>query len=76
FIFLGYPLFDSIVLNSEQHTSCLGCPFFPIEEKTLRQLFRRNSGESGYDINTEVMPPLNTEINIIIKKLNSLKGKK
>jgi len=68
FIFLGYPLFDSIVLNSEPRTSCLGCPFFPIEEKTLRQLFRRNSGESGYEINTEVMPPLNTEINIIIKK--------
>jgi len=76
FIFLGYPLFDSIVLDSELRTSCLGCPFFPIEEKTLRQLFRRNSGESGYGINTEVMPPLNTEINIIIKKLNSLKDKK
>ncbi|MBA7494418.1 hypothetical protein ES702_04994 [subsurface metagenome] len=75
-IFLGYPFFDSIVLNGEPHTSCLGCPFFPMEEKTLRQLFRRNSGESGYEINTEVMPPLNTEINIIIKKLNSLKDKK
>lgn len=68
FIFLGYPLFDSIVLNSEPRTSCLGCPFFPMEEKTLRQLFKRKSGESGYEINTEVMPPLNTEINIIIKK--------
>jgi hypothetical protein len=68
FIFLGYPLFDSIVLNSDPRTSCLGCPFFPMEEKTLRQLFKRKSGESGYEINTEVMPPLNTEINIIIKK--------
>ncbi|GAG60815.1 unnamed protein product [marine sediment metagenome] len=67
-IFLGYPFFDSIVLNGETHTSCLGCPFFPMEEKTLRQLFRRNSGESGYEINPEVMPPLNTKINIIIKK--------
>ena len=76
FIFLGYPLFDSIVLDSELRTSCLGCPFFPVEEKTLRQLFKRNSGESGYEINTEVMPPLNTEINMIIKKLNSLKDKK
>ena len=70
FIFLGYPLFDSIVLNSEPHTSCLGCPFFPMEEKTLRQLFKRKSGESGYEINPAVMPPLNTEINIIIKKPN------
>jgi len=75
-IFLGYPFFDSIVLNGETHTSCLGCPFFPMEEKTLRQLFRRKSGESGYEINTVIMPPLNTEINIIIKKLNSLKDKK
>ena len=70
FIFLGYPLFDSIVLDSELRTSCLGCPFFPVEEKTLRQLFKRKSGESGYEINTEVIPPLNTEINIIIKKSN------
>ena len=73
FIFLGYPLFDSIVLDGKSHTSCLGCPFFPMEEKTLRQLFRRNSGESGYEINTEVMPPLNIEINIIIKNLGFLK---
>lgn len=68
FIFLGYPFFDPTVLDGKSHTSCLNCPFFPVEEKTLRQLFRRNSGESGYEINTEVMPPLNTEINIIIKK--------
>lgn len=67
-IFLGDPLFDQIALSNEPATSCQGCPFFPVEEKTLRQLFRRKSGESGYEINTEVMPPLNTEINIIIKK--------
>lgn len=67
-IFLGYPFFDPIVLNGETHTSCLGCPFFPMEEKTLRQLFKRKSGESGYEINPAVMPPLNTKINIIIKK--------
>jgi len=68
FIFLGSPLFDPIALASESRTSCLGCPFFPVEEKTLRQLFARKSGESGYEINTKVMPHLNTEINIIIKK--------
>ena len=68
FIFLGYPLFDPIVLDGKSHTSCLGCPFFPAEEKTLRQLFIRNSGESGYEINTKVLPPLNAKINIIIKK--------
>lgn len=76
FIFLGYPFFDPIVLDGKLRDSCLGCPFFPVEEKTLRQLFKRNSGESGYEINPEVMPPLNTKINIIIKKLNSLKDKK
>ena len=68
FIFLGNPLFDQIALSNEPSTSCQGCPFFPVEERTLRQLFRRKSGESGYEINTEVIPPLNTEIKIIIKK--------
>ncbi|GAI83751.1 unnamed protein product, partial [marine sediment metagenome] len=68
FIFLGYPLFDPMVLDGKSHTSCLNCPFFPVEEKTLRTLFKRKSLESGYEINTEVIPPLNTEINIIIKK--------
>jgi len=68
FIFLGNPLFDQIALSNEPVTSCQGCPFLPVEEKTLRQLFKRKSGESGYEINTEVIPPLNTEINIIIKK--------
>jgi len=67
-IFLGYPLFDPIVLDSESPTNCVSCPFFPVEEKTLRQLFKRKSGESGYEINTEVMPPINSEIDIIIKK--------
>lgn len=70
FIFLGYPFFDPIVLDGKLRDSCLGCPFFPVEEKTLRQLFKRKSGESGYEINPEVMPPLNAEINIIIKKSN------
>lgn len=68
FIFLGSPFFDPIVLDGKLHDSCLGCPFLPVEEKTLRQLFNRKSGESGYEINNEVIPPLNTEINIIIKK--------
>jgi len=70
FIFLGNPIFDQIVLSNEPANSCQGCPFFPVEEKTLRQLFKRKSGESGYEINPEVIPPLNTEINIIIKKSN------
>ncbi len=75
-IFLGNPLFDQIALGNEPASNCQGCPFFPIEEKTLRQLFKRKSGESGYEINTEVMPPLNTKINIIIKKLNFPKDQK
>ena len=69
-IFLGNPLFDQIVLEGELTTSCQGCPLFPVEEKTLRKLFKRKSLESGYEINSEIMPPLNTKINIIIKKLN------
>jgi len=68
FIFLGSPFFDPIVLDGKLHDSCLSCPFFPVEEKTLRQSFKRKSGESGYEINTEVMPPLHTKINMTIKK--------
>jgi hypothetical protein len=69
-IFLGNLLFDQIVLEGELTTSCQGCPLFSVEEKTLRKLFKRKSLESGYEINSEIMPPLNTKINIIIKKLN------
>ena len=68
FLFLGDPFFDQIALSNESTTSCQGCPFFPVEEKTLRQLFKRKSGESGYEIDSEVMPAINTEIDIIIKK--------
>lgn len=75
-IFLGNPLFDQIVLEGELIASCQGCPFFPVEEKTLRKLFKGKSLESGYEINFEIMPPLNTEINIVIKKLNFPKDQK
>ena len=68
FIFLGSLPFDSIVLESGSHINCLRCPFFSVEEKALRKLFKRKSGESGYEVNSEVMPPLNKEINIMIKK--------
>jgi len=75
-IFLGNPLFDQIVLEDEPATPCQGCPLFPVEEKTLRTLFKRKSLESGYEINSEIMPPLNTKVNIIIKKLNFPKDQK
>ena len=75
-IFLGNPIFDQVVLEGEPATSCQGCPLFPVEEKTLRLLFKRISLESGYEINPEIMPPLNTKINIIIKKLNFPKDQK
>jgi hypothetical protein len=75
-IFLGNLLFDQIVLEGELTTSCQGCPLFSVEEKTLRKLFKRKSLESGYEINSEIMPPLNTKINIIIKKLNFPKDQK
>ncbi len=68
-IFLGYPLFDPIVLDSKSSANCIDCPYFQVEEKILRQLFKRKSGESGYEINTEIMPLLNSEIDIVIKKI-------
>lgn len=70
FIFLGFPLFDPIVLDDQPPVNCIDCPYFQVEQKTLRQLFKRKSGESGYEINREWMPPVNTEMNIIIIKNN------
>jgi hypothetical protein len=67
FIFLGSPYFDHIALEASPGVDCRVCPIFPLEEKALRETFIRESGESGYELNSERMPPQGTEVTIIIK---------
>ena len=67
FIFLGSPYFDPIALEASPSVDCNRCPIFPLEEKALRKEFERPSGQSGYEINSQPMPPEGTQVTIIIK---------
>ena len=66
FIFLGSPYFDHIALEASPGMDCRLCPVFPLEEKALRELFIRESGQSGYELNSPLFPPEGTEIRIAI----------
>ncbi len=67
FIFLGSPYFDHIALEASQGVDCRLCPIFHLEEKVMRELFIRESGQSGYELNSERIPPQGTEVTIIIR---------
>lgn len=67
FIFLGSPYFDPIALEAAPSVDCNRCSIFPLEEKALRKEFERESGQSGYEINSHLMPPEGTQVTIIIK---------
>ena len=67
FIFLGSPYFDPIAFEASPSVDCAKCPIFPLEEKTLRKEFERECGQSGYEINSHLMPPEGTQVTIIIK---------
>lgn len=67
FVFLGSPYFDYIALMAPPGVDCRQCPLFALEEKALRELFVRESGHSGYELNPERMPPCGTEVTIVIK---------
>jgi len=67
FIFLGSPYFDHIALEASPGVDCRLCPIFHLEEKVLRELFIRESGQSGYELNSERIPPQGTEVTIIIR---------
>ena len=67
FIFLGSPYFDRIALEASPSVDCNRCPIFPLEEKTLRKEFEKPSGQSGYEINSQLMPPEGTQVTVIIQ---------
>jgi hypothetical protein len=67
FVFLGSPYFDPIALEAPPGVDCRLCPIFPLEEKALRELFIRGSGQSGYELNSALSPPKGTKVTIIIR---------
>ncbi|MBU3934085.1 MAG: hypothetical protein KKH11_05420 [Candidatus Omnitrophica bacterium] len=66
-IFLGSPYFDHIALEAPPGVDCRLCPVFPLEEKALRETFIRESGQSGYELNSAIFPSKGTEVSIILK---------
>ncbi|HAW49828.1 TPA: hypothetical protein DCX16_02615 [bacterium] len=66
-VFLGSPYFDLLVLGSTLGIDCRKCPLFPLEKKALEEMFIRESGKSGYKVNTELFPPQGKEVEVIIK---------
>lgn len=66
-IFLGSPYFDQIALEAPPLADCITCPIFPLEQKALREEFIRESGNSGYEINSALFPPRKKEVLVIIK---------
>ena len=66
-IFLGSPYFDHIALEASPGVDCRLCPVFPLEEKALRESFIRESGQSGYELNSERMSSQGTEVTIIMR---------
>lgn len=71
FVFLGSPYFDQIALEAPPGVDCKLCPVFPLEKKVLSELFVRESGRSGYELNPERMPAQGIEVTIVIKKGDS-----
>lgn len=68
YIFLGSPYFDNRVLEDSPRVDCKHCPLFPLEEKVLREEFKRESGLSGYNLNSPIFLPRGTEVTIIIRQ--------
>ncbi len=67
FIFLGSPYFDHIALKAHKDIDCRYCSMFPLKERALRKKFIRSSNQSGYELNSSLFPPKETEMTIIIR---------
>lgn len=65
-IFLGSPYFDYAALQTPPGIDCRLCPLFALEEKALREAFIRESGESGYQLDTAAFPKPGTGVKVII----------
>lgn len=68
-IFLGFGMssFDERVLSEAPSAVCNECPLLPLEEKIVEAWFRRESGESGYELNSKPIPSVGTPVTIIIR---------
>jgi hypothetical protein len=66
-VFLGSPYFDPVALEASSLVDCSRCPIFPLEEKALREEFIRESGRSGYRINSDLFPSRGKEVLLLIK---------
>ncbi len=64
-VFFGSPYFDHIALEGTAG-DCTICPLFPLEERSIREQFVRESGKAGYQLSTR-MPPAGTEVLIILE---------
>ena len=67
FIFLGSPYFDYTSLIRHRGVDCELCPIFPLKQKALREKFIRESGMSGYELNSSLFPPEGARVRIIIR---------
>ncbi len=68
-IFLGFGMssFDERVLSEDPSAICKGCPLLPLEEEIVEAWFRREPGESGYRLNSKLIPPPGTPVTVIIR---------
>lgn len=68
-IFLGFGMssFDEKVLSEGPSAICKECPLLPLEEEIVEAWFRRPSGESGYELNSKLIPPVGTPVTVIIR---------
>ena len=66
-IFWGSPYFDHLALQESTAAECAACPLFPLEQQAVKEQFVRSSGESGYGLAENTMPPKGTEVNIIME---------
>ena len=73
-IFVGSPYFDEIVIGEGFSGSCSLCPLFTLEEKALRKEFIRPSGNSGYFLDEDLMPPKGTYLKITITLPEKIDG--
>lgn len=64
-VFFGSPYFDHIALPGA-FGNCAACPFFPLEQRAMREQFVRKSGATGYRL-SNLMPPVGTKVIIILE---------
>lgn len=64
-VFIGSTYFDAAVLGNPPELSCDRCPIYNLEQEILNKKFIRKSNKTGYVVKN--MPPVGTEVTIIIK---------